>query len=144
MSGEKEKTNWLWPKIVDIESARTAAKSGYWAAVIVASMTGVVATIALLSHKEVMTVNAGAYIDAGVFAIIAWRVKRYSKISAVVGTVLFLAEKIAMVISHGAAGLPVAFVLMLMFINGARGVFGYHRFSPTTPQDVEIDEHAQI
>ncbi len=134
MSADKAKTNWFWPKIVDIDTAKAAAKNGYWAAIVVATVTALVATIALFSQKEIMSIDPWAYLDAALFALIAWRIKNYSKIFAIVGVVLFVIERAVMAASNGATGWPLAIVLMLMFINGARGVFGYHRFSAATSQ----------
>ena len=139
---KKQKTNWFWPKIVDITSAKEAAKAGYWAALIVAIVTGVVATIVLITQNEVMNLDLWSYVDAVLFGFIAWRIKKYSKVFAVIGVVLFFIEKALLVPSQGASGWPLAVLILLMFINGARGVFAYHRFSSvsssvsTTSQNV--------
>ena len=132
---EKRKTkNWWWPKISDQDSAIEASKAGFWAALTVAIITAVFATIALVSHKDIASINASAYLDAILFSIIAWRIKNYSKFFAVVGVLLFLIEKVVQFQSSGAQGWPLAIILLLMFISGARGVFAFHRYESEQPQ----------
>ena len=130
----KKVKNWWWPTISDQSSAIEASKAGFWAALSVAVITALFATIALVTHKEIASVNVSAYVDAVLFSIIAWRIKNYSKIFAVVGVVLFLIEKGLQFQSSGAQGLPLAIILLLMFVSGARGVFAYHRYEIELPQ----------
>ncbi|TFW30494.1 hypothetical protein [Massilia horti] len=126
---EKKSKNWWWPTITDQASAIEASKAGYWAAVIVAVVTAAFATFALMLQKEIVAVGPLAYIDAVLFAVIAWRIKKYSKFFAVAGVVLFVIEKALLAPAQGVAGLPLAIVVLLMFVNGARGVFAYHRYA---------------
>jgi hypothetical protein len=127
----------LWPTITDQASAIEASKAGFWAAVVVATITAIFATVALVTQKEIASINAWAYVDAALFSIIAWRIKRYSKFFAVAGVVLFIGEKIMIAQTEGARGLPLAIILLLMFISGVRGVFGYHRYSTNEQQPAE-------
>ena len=127
---EKKKTmNVLWPAITDQASAIEASKAGFWAAVVVATVTAIFATVALVTQKEIASITAWAYVDAALFSIIAWRIRRYSRFFAVAGALLFICEKIMLAQTEGARGLPLAVIILLMFISGARGVFGYHRYS---------------
>jgi hypothetical protein len=134
MAEKKKTTNWWWPKITDQATAIEASKGGFWAAVFVASITTIVATIALATQKEIASINAWAYLDALLFSIVAWRIKNYSKFFAVGGALLFVYEKVMLAQTQGASGWPLALLLLLMFINGARGVFAYHRYSKNEPQ----------
>lgn len=131
MSDDKKATQWHWPEISDQATAAEAAKSGFWAAICVAVVTAVFATIALVTQKEVASIDPWAYLDAVFFAIIAWRIKKYSRVFAVIGILLFIIEKAILAQTQGAAGLPLAVIFLLMFINGARGVFAYHKYSKT-------------
>ena len=133
MPVEKEKRNWFWPTIVDVSSAKEAAKGGFWAALFVAVVTAIVATIAMVGHTTIMGAGPWAYVDAALFGLIAWKIKSYSKFFAVAGIVLFIIEKLSLASSQGATGLPLALIILLMFINGARGVFAYHRLSVASP-----------
>ncbi|WP_052135300.1 hypothetical protein [Collimonas arenae] len=110
-----------------MESAQKAVKYGYWAAIIVAIVTAIFSTIAMAAQKKIATIDGTAYLDAALFAFIAWRIKKYSKMFAVIGVVLFLIEKILLIKTMGGAGLFQAVFVMVLFINGVRGVFAYHR-----------------
>ena len=83
----------------------------------------------MVSQKEIASIDAWAYVDAVLFTLIAWRIKKFSRAFAVVGVSLFIFEKVMFAQSQGATGWAMAVFLLLMFINGARGVFAYHRFS---------------
>lgn len=134
MTGKKRYNNWWWPTISDQTSAIEASKSGFWAAVFVAVVTTLFATISLVIQKEILSIDPWAYLDAFLFAVIAWRIRRYSRTFAVAGLVLFVIEKALLVQTQGAKGWPMAIVLLLMFVSGVRGVFAYHRFSNSGPQ----------
>jgi len=141
MADEKKKTNWFWPKINDLESAKEASKLGFWAALFVAVVTTIFATIALATQEEIASINAWAYLDAFLFGIIAWRIKRYSRVFAVIGIILFVIEKAMLATTQGAAGWPMAIIILLMFINGARGVFGYHRYKKSSVNETLESEN---
>jgi hypothetical protein len=134
MTEKKKSNNWWWPKITDQASAIEASRAGFWAAVVVAVITAVFATISLVSQEAIATIDPWAYFDAVLFAVIAWRIRRYSRFFAVAGVVLFVIEKAIQAQTQGANGWPLAIVLLLMFISGVRGVFAYHRFSRTETQ----------
>ena len=115
---------WVWTKIVDIESAKEAAKSGFWAATIASVAIAISATIVLVSQKEFASIALWSYIDAVLYGVVAWRVKKFSRVFTVFGIALCV---FGMVV-WGTTGWVVV-ILLLMFINGARGIFAYHRFS---------------
>lgn len=129
MTQSATRKNPIWPEITDLESAASAARSGFWAAAIVAAVTAAVATWAAVSGSSVLSINSWAYLDAILFAVIAWRIRRYSRAFAVAGMLLFTVEKALLFVENGAAGWPLALVLLLMFIAGVRGTVAYHRFS---------------
>lgn len=129
MADMQEKQNFIWPKIVDAKSATEAVNTGFWAAVIVASITAIFATWAIVSGSGVGPIDGWAYLDAIFFGIIAWRIKRYSRAFAVIGLLLFIVEKALLAQTQGAAGWPLAIIMLIMFITGVRGVFAYHKYS---------------
>lgn len=136
---EKKKTkNWWWPSITDQASAIEASKNGFWAAVICASITTIFATVSLAMHKDIASINTGAYLDALLFFVIAWRIKNYSKFFAIAAVLMFILEKVILAQTQGAKGWPLAVVILLMFITGARGVFAYHRYSENEPHAKSI------
>ena len=136
MSDKKPVKNWWWPKLSDRESAIEATKTGFRAAIVVAVVTAIYATVAPLTKKEIASINAWAYLDTVLFGVIAWRIKCYSRAFAVAGVLLFIAEKIMLAQTLGTAGWPMAVFLLLMFITGARGTFAYHKFSSTQQPEI--------
>jgi hypothetical protein len=130
VSEKKKRAILWWPTITDQASAIEASKAGFWAAVAVASFTAAFTTYVLVTQKEFTSLTAGAYANAVLFSIIAWRIRRYSKFFAIAGILLFIFEKIMQFFQgEGIKGLPLALLILLMFVSGVRGVFAYHRYS---------------
>ena len=121
-------SNWAWPTIENRASAVSAAKSGMWAAIIVAAVTALIATVALSYGKAIGGIDAWAYVDAAIFAIIAFGIWRMSRAAAVIGLLLFIAERVDMYVSAHSFSV-LSLLLLLMFVNGVRGTFGYRRFA---------------
>lgn len=119
-------SDWFWPKITGLESARRAARQGVWAAMITVVTTSVVV---MLAHAGVPIYDVGidALVDAAVFLIIAWGIHRMSRTAAVGGLGLYLFEQIHMWSKHGPRGLPLVAFLALMYLNAIRGAFQYHK-----------------
>ena len=144
MATEGTRDSWYWPKITNIADAAKASDQGFWAAVLVAGITTVIATITVFSGREIAAINPYAYIDAALFALIAWRIRRRSRAFAVVGLVLFLFEKIhqfSVEPQIASVGAIMAIFFVLLFINGIRGTFAFHRLAQkslgsTLQQDV--------
>src|SRR5690606_39163285 len=115
----------FWPKITDISSAESASDLGYWAAVVVAAMTTIFATIALVTRTEIATIDAWAYVDAALFGLIAWRIKRRSRAFAVIGLCLFILEKVFQFAQPNmpSSGAIMAVLFLLLFVGGVRGTF---------------------
>jgi hypothetical protein len=132
VASETNKKNWFWPEIVDRPSAVSASDQGFWAAVFVASITALLATISLAIKSDVASVDGWAYVDAVIFGIFAWRIKHRSKIFAIAGLGLFILEKVDQFSQQphvAASGIFMAVCLLICFINGVRGNFAYHRLS---------------
>ena len=136
-----ESDSWYWPKLRNMADAAQAANGGFWAAIICAAFTAVFATISLFTKSSIAGIDAAAYIDAVLFAIIAWRIRRRSKAFAIIGLCLFVIEKIhqyATQPSLAVFGIFMTVILLLAFINGVRGTFAFHRLSAlalAAPQD---------
>ena len=127
---EADKRNVYWPAVTDLPAAISASDQGYWSAVGVAVLTGFSSAIALFRNSDLAGVNGWSFIDAAVFGMIAWRIRRRSRIFAVAGLCLFIAEKVLQAIvvgQFGIAGLFVSGFIILLFINGIRGTFAIHR-----------------
>lgn len=132
MNKQKEiSKNWWWPKITNLDEAIEVSKSGSIISLIVACITAAFATYALYSKSSILGVDAWAYFDSFLFLVIAWRIKKYSRVFAVLGTLLYICERVVLFQEQGiqaANGIVVTIMFLLMFINGVRGVFAYHKF----------------
>jgi hypothetical protein len=73
--------------------------------------------------------HAGAFVDAGFFAIAGWRIWRLSRTWAVLALAMFILESVYALAVHP---LPAVFLirvtLAMVLIGGVRGAFAYHRF----------------
>jgi hypothetical protein len=122
--------NSLWPDVADRSSAVKAIKSGYWAAVFVASVTAAIALISLFVHKPILGIDGLGLFDAVMFAAIAFGIDRKSRAAAVIGLVLYVLERVYMTATNGAsasAGI-MTIILTLSFVHGIRGTFAYKKF----------------
>src|ERR1700693_4444542 len=128
---------WHWPKIEDDKTAQDAALQGWGVCLFFSAVTGVAASLSILYQKPVLGIDGWALFDAGLFALVSWRVYKMSRPWAVFGLLLYLAEvsvRIAKYFgSSGTGSIPpfsiVAIVFTLAFVNAVRGTFAFHRFS---------------
>ncbi|MFZ0761636.1 MAG: hypothetical protein WAM69_16940 [Candidatus Sulfotelmatobacter sp.] len=57
-------TNLWWPDVYDLPNAEKAIRNGFWAAVYVASVTAIVALLALFLHKPILGIDGAGLVDA--------------------------------------------------------------------------------
>ncbi len=127
---QPKKTN-LLPEVEGAEAAKKAAKGGMWAAFFVAGVTTLFAILAMNGTTPVAGINGAALLDAAVFIGIGIGIGRLSRIAAVAGLVIYIAERLYMMSLNGPAGLWMTIALTLVFINSVRGTFAYHRIAGT-------------
>jgi hypothetical protein len=121
-------STWYWEDVSEISGAEKAMKGGFWAAVIVAGITSLVAALSLTGTK-LFGIDASAFLDAAIFAGIAFGIKRKSRFAAVAGLCLYVFERIYMLQRGGAGGIITGIIFTLLFINAVRGAFAYHRLN---------------
>jgi hypothetical protein len=128
------KPNPFWPAISDLESAIRASDMGYGAAIVVAVLTAAFATYAAISGDAIASIDAWAYLDSVLFALIAWRIRRRSRAFAVIGLLLFVVEKMVQYSDGppGTGGVIMALLIALYFVAGIRGTFAIHRIRSTS------------
>lgn len=121
--------NFFWPDVSSVESAKKAVGYGVGAAGIVALLTTVFATWALMSHSTVVGfVDAWAYVDAVLFTLIAFGIYKESRIAAVVGLLVFIAEKAYQIhTTEKFDGAVMAVFIIVLFISSVRGTFALYR-----------------
>jgi hypothetical protein len=120
--------SWYWPDISDLDGAKDATHYGMWCAVLVATVTALLAVLSLFG-TSVMGISASAFVDAALFGAIAFGLSKYSRFAAVAGFTLYLAEKIYAYITTGSIlGVGVLGVVVLFgLLNGIRGAFAYQK-----------------
>lgn len=120
---------WYWPTIEDESSAEHATKTAVGASGFIAAVTGVLAVLSIIYHHPILGLDGWGLVDAGIFALIAWRISKVSRAWAIVGLLMYLLEvgyKLATNPSGALGVLTIIFVLA--YINGIRGAFAYHRY----------------
>lgn len=120
----------FWPKIKDSSTAKDAVNGAVGASSFIAAITALLAILSLVCRKPMLGLDGLALVDAGLFALIAWRIHEMSRTWAVIGLVLYLLEIGERLIDHpsGAVGVLTIFFI-LAFIGGIRGSFAFHRYS---------------
>jgi len=116
-----------WPEITDLDIARKVALQGVWAALFVAGVTALFATLAILGHP-VAGVDALAFVEVVIFGVLAIGIWRMSRVAALLALILFVLEKIwAFQDGQRPAGVIVAIVIIFGFLNAVRATFRYRQ-----------------
>jgi len=123
-------SSWYWEDVSDLGGAEKAINGGFWAALIVACITALVVSLSF-AGVQLLGLNAWAFLDAAIFAMIAIGIKRKSRFAAVAGLCLYIVERIYMMQRGGASGIVMGILFTLLFINAVRGTFAYHRLKET-------------
>lgn len=139
-AGPKPRWAVFWPRIDGWATAEAAAQHGFWAAAFCAGATAVAVALGaigidLLGHGHF---GAGALLDATLFIVIAWGIRRGLRVAAVAGLALYAIERVASFAETGRAGGPMVILITLFFVHGIRGTFAAHRYL----QDARASQHA--
>jgi hypothetical protein len=110
-------SNWYWEGVSDLSGAEKAINGGFWAALIVACITALVALFSFAGVR-LFGLDAWALFDAVLFAAIAVGIKRKSRFAAVAGLSLYILERIYMIQRSGRAAS--SWVFFLRFCSSTR------------------------
>ncbi len=130
------------PPIQTIPQARAAAAWGRGAAIIVASVTALIALLAGGGVKVTpIPINHWlALVDAGMYAALAWGIHRMLRTAALAALAIFVASRIYVLgalFRDGAPGglgaLIGSLLVVVSFVNGVRGTFAYRRLREGAP-----------
>ena len=119
-------SSWYWEDVTSVGGAEKAINGGFWAALIVAIITSLVASLSF-AGVHMFGIGASAFLDAALFAAIAFGIKRKSRFAAVAGLCLYVLERIYMLQRGGAGGIVMGILFTLLFINAVRGTFASHQ-----------------
>lgn len=148
----KNRFDWIWPAIIDIETSKKASRQGFWAA---AYCSGATVLLVILNQLniQILDLSLWALLDASIFALIAWGIDRMSRTASVFGIALYIFERIDMWSQYGPKNPVMAIIITLMFIHSIRGTFLYHKFIKERGQakiindiihDVPLEENNSI
>jgi hypothetical protein len=119
----------LWPEIDDATSAKAAANLGAFGAGLFALITAGVVTYRALQAPSASPALAG-YIEAAIYALLAFGIWRLWRAAAVIAFILFLAEQVvAGIHAHAMVGFVMPSLLTLFLISGVRGTFLFNKYS---------------
>ncbi len=128
-----------WPEIKDTNTAKDAVHGAAAVSVFIAAITGLLAILSLVYKKPILGLDGLALVDAGLFALIAWRIYKMSRTWAVIGLVLYLLESGERLVSHPSAAVGVmTIIFILAFIGGIRGAFAFHRYNKQEIQPSQV------
>jgi hypothetical protein len=128
---ETKNSNFWWPKLTTVEEAAECAKLGAILAALCALATTVLAISAIAGHSFLGT-TPWSLADAAIFCVLAYGISRKSKAAALLAPMFYASERIY---GWSHSGIPstygglLALFFLLAFINSARGVLAFHRFS---------------
>jgi len=130
---------WWWPEVETREGAEGAIQQAFWAAVVVAALTALFAMLGALGVGFALGlgIDAWAFLDAALFAGIAFGLRRRSRVAAWAGLLLFGLEKIYLWNRNGVQGLWLAVIIFLLFIGGVRGTSALSRMRSAPIDSVE-------
>jgi hypothetical protein len=119
-----------WPQIKDADTAKAAVHRAFGVSVFIAAITALLAILSLVYKEPMLGLDGLALADAGLFALVAWRIHKMSRTWAVIGLVLYLLEVGERLVNqpNGAVGIITIFFI-LAFIGGIRGAFAFNRYN---------------
>lgn len=125
---------WYWPELTDPKGSEKAAHEGAGVCFLVAVVSAIIGVISVWLGKPVIGMDAGVFVDGGIFTIAGWRIWRLSRIWAVLALTMFILESVYALTLHP---LPAVFLirvtLTLVLVSSVRGTFAYHRFKSKEP-----------
>ncbi len=139
--------NGLWPVLDTPDKARAACRSGAAAGLLVTSATFVFAVLgtAGVEFAVQLGMDASAFGEGAVFALLSWGMFKCSRIASVLAAILFFVERIVMALNGiGGGGTLLALVILLGFVGAVRGSFAWHQFRETQASRGDTNVQARL
>jgi hypothetical protein len=126
---------WLWPTITNPSGAENAVNIGVGAALLIAILHAGLTVAGLFNEASASGTDASGMIDASLFALVAWRVSKFSFVWAIAGLVLYLLEVLSGLISSAqdTVGIVTVFIV-LAFIGAVRGTYFLRSLKEVQPE----------
>ncbi len=136
---KEKKYNWIWPKIIDVESAKKAANQGMYASIFIAGTTLLLLGLSTQGFNP-MNLDAYSLIDIMIFVIIGWRIYAMSRTAAILGLAFYILEQIFLINDFGFRMSAVKMIIILAFINSIRGTYAFNVLKNYSTQNIELNE----
>jgi hypothetical protein len=133
------KGNRFWPTIASKERAIDLMHNGACASGLTALITAVFGVISVILGHPILGMDAWGFIDAAIFAVVAWRVFRLSLPWAITGLLLFSAEKVAAFVTDPASsGIVVGIIFWFFYLHAVRGGLFLRKIREAPPVESQI------
>jgi hypothetical protein len=129
------RSSWLWPTFRDADSAIPAAKLGAAVALVVGIFNLVIAGLSAAGVQLVVGLKVdptGVFLSSAFYLMIAWGIYEMSRCAAVLGLLLYLFDRVALLIQvrpRTRTGFIVSCLCILAFVHAVRGTFAYRKFT---------------
>lgn len=123
MNQKNAAIEWLWPSILDFDTATKASRQGFYAAMFVAATNAAMSLAGHLGYFSRLEADFTGIFDAAIFAAIAFGIWKYSRVAAVVGLSLYLLSCAYVILNFNHKVGALTIFITLAFINGIRGAF---------------------
>jgi hypothetical protein len=121
--------SWYWKQISDQDTAEDATKAAVGVSYFVAAVTGLLGVLSLAYRQPIFGLDGWSLVDAGLFVVVGWRIRKMSRAWAVGGILLYTLEIVDSLV-EGRGGIGVlTIVFILTYVNALRGTFAYHRYA---------------
>ena len=132
----------------DEQAAVLAARQGFHAAVYCSVVTAIFAVLGGFGF-QILDFNLWNLTDAGLMALLAFGIRRMSRIAALIALLYYVAGRIDLWTEYGPQNPVIAGIFVLMFLSAVRGTFAYHRLKLrseglTPVPAVDASEHISL
>jgi len=132
MNEEKASKFW-WPDVSTLDAAKQAANATVAAAVMIAVVTLGLVIYSVL-QEPILGVTVWSTVDIALYAVVAFGMRKMSRVAAVAGFVLYLSSLAYQASEKGLQNPVMALLFISFFITGIRGAFSYHRIVKKSQQ----------
>jgi len=124
----------FWPQVSDLDGARETIRLGSGACFALAALTAIVATFG----------SKAGFVDAAVWGVIGWGIRRKSRAAAVIGVTLL---SLSIMSSISLSGVPIVGVVPIIcfvcLLSSVRGTFAYRKLA-RSERGAAVVEHANV
>lgn len=118
----------FWPVISSKEKAIRCARFGFWAAMISTVVTLLFVLLSVSGTATIGGIDAYALFDVTLMFIFAIGIWFYSRLASILALSLYWLDQLVLMTAETSPNPVMVIFFSLMYMNGIRGTFAYHRF----------------